>query len=316
MPSCEGKIMLLLIINQLIIMTIIMILGFICYKTKIVNQEGNKVCSNLLLLLVNPAVIINVYQIDFDASMARLLGVAFLAAIASHLIAILAATLLIRKKTNPEFDIDRVSIVYSNCAFMGIPLINAVMGSEGVFFLSAYIAIFNLCLWTHGVSTMKGSFSLKNLKYGLLSPVFLATVIAIILYFAQIRLPHIVTDSLGFIANMMTPLAMLIAGFSLAQADLKHMFLKFSIYKVIFIKAFVVPLLTLAVLLPFSLDSRVVYTTMIAVACPTAVAGTMLSIRYNRNYTYSSEIFVLNTIVALVSIPLVMFVTEKVLNML
>lgn len=39
---------------------------------------------------------------------------------------------------------------------MGIPLVSSVFGNEGVFFLTGYITMMNIFMWTHGVVVMNG----------------------------------------------------------------------------------------------------------------------------------------------------------------
>ena len=116
-----------------------MILAFACYRLKIVSQEGNRSISNLLLMIVNPCLIITVYQTDYDARLVRGLLIAFAAAFAAHIIAILIARFLVPEKNNPNYYLDRFGSIYSNCGFIGIPLIYSVLGNEGVFYLTAYI---------------------------------------------------------------------------------------------------------------------------------------------------------------------------------
>ena len=299
-----------LIVGQLAVMFIIMIIGFISYKTKILNQTANKAFSTFLLVVVNPALILYVYQTDFEMEMAILLLYAFGAAVVSHTIGILVSTVLIRKKNNPEYGIERLSVVYSNCIFMGIPLINVAIGPEGVFFLTAYMTVFNLLLWTHGVGLLKGGFSMKYLKEGLLSTVFVATIIAIFLYVARIRLPGLVVDSLGMIATTVTPLAMMIAGMSLAQADLRKIFTKSCVYKVGFLRLLLIPFLTLGFLAFLNLDPHVTYTILIASACPTATAGVLMALRYEKNHIHASELFASGTLLGVITIPFVVFIAD------
>jgi len=302
--------MFMLIASQLAVMFIIMIIGFVSYKTKLLNQAANKAFSTFLLVVVNPALIVYVYQTDFEMEMAILLLYAFGAAVASHVIGILVSTFLVFKKNNPEYDIERMSVVYSNCAFMGIPLINAAIGPEGVFFLTAYITVFNLLLWTHGVGLLKGGFSIKYLKEGLFSPVFIFTIIAILLYLTRIRLPELVVDSLGMVAITITPLAMMVAGMSLAQADLKNIFTKFSVYKVGFLRLILVPFLTLGLLVLLDLELHVTYTILIAAACPTATAGVLMALRYEKNHIHASELFASGTVLGVITIPFVVFIAD------
>ena len=302
-----------LIFQQLIVMLFIMIIGYVSFKTKLLNQSTNKAFSTFLLIVATPAMIIYAYQIDYDIRMSILLLYAFVAAILSQAIGILVTTLFIPKKNNPEFSIERLSGVYSNCSFMGIPLINATIGPEGVFFLSAYIAIFNLLLWTHGVSLLKDGFSMKQLRQGFLSPVFIATLLAIFLYFTRIRFPALLNDSLNMITVTVAPLAMMVAGISLAQANLRKIFIKFHIYKVAFLRLLLIPFLTLGVLVPLNLEPRVAFTILIASACPTATASVLMAIRYNKNHILASELFVSSTILGAITIPFVVFIAEFVL---
>ena len=289
-------------------MLIIMVLAFVCYRRKIVNQEGNRSVSNLLLMIVNPCLIITVYQTDYDARLVKGLLIAFAAAFAAHVIAIIIARFLIPEKNNPNYYLDRFGSIYSNCGFIGIPLIYSVLGNEGVFYLTAYMTMFNLFTWTHGLSLLENKISFCQLKEGLLSPMIIATCAAMILFFTQLRIPATVLDSMNYIADMNTPLAMMVAGFSVAQADLKKIFSNLHIYWVSFLKLMVVPLAVTVFLFLFRLDHDIAYTTLIAASCPTATTMTMMAIRYNKNYTYASEIFAFTTVLSMVTIPVVTFI--------
>ena len=298
--------MFLLIFNQLIKMFFIMILAFICYRIKLINQEGNRNFSNLLLMVVNPCLIITVYQTDYNPELAKGLCTAFILAFAAHFIAIPIAHFAFSSKSK-NFEIDRFAAVYSNCGFMGIPIVNSVLGSEAVFYLTAYMSTFNILVWTHGSTLLNGGFSKKNLKQGLTSPLFLATIAGIILFFTQIQLPPVINDSLDYIASMNTALAMLVAGLSVAQTDLKRIFTNLRIYKVCFIKLLVIPLAVLIFLSLIPVSETIVYPILIASACPAATTATMMCILYEKDYTYSSEIISVSTILSMITIPAVAF---------
>lgn len=289
-------------------MLILMVLAFICYRIKMVNQEGSRAMSNLLLMVVNPCLIITAYQTDYDTHLVKGLFITFAAACAAHLIAIAAAHFLIRANKYSDYYLDRFGAIYSNCGFIGIPIIYSVLGSKGVFYLTAYMTVFNLFTWTHGLSLLEHKFSFSEIKKGVLSPVIVATVAALILFFLRLRLPSTVLDSMKYMADMNTPLAMLVAGFSVAQADLRRVFCNLQIYWISFIKLILVPLAVTLFLFFLKVGHDIAYTTIIAASCPTATTMTMMAIRYNRNYTYASEIFSFTTILSMVTIPFVIFV--------
>ncbi|HJC90935.1 MAG TPA: AEC family transporter [Candidatus Mediterraneibacter excrementigallinarum] len=306
--------MFILIFEQLVKMFFIMLLAFICYKIKLVDQNGNRSLSNLLLMVVNPLLIITVYQgTEYDPDMVRGLLLAFAAAFLTHILGIVVSTALIRPSSGTDYSIERFNSMYSNCGFIGIPLINSVFGGNGVFYITAYMVAFNLFSWTHGVILMEKKCSLKNMKEGVLSPMFLSTIAAVVLFFLGIRIPSVVLDSMNYVADMNTPLAMMVAGFSVAQADLGKMLRNTRIYFVSFIKLILIPLLVIGVLKLMALPDAVAVTVLIGAACPAATTGTMMAIRYRQNYTYSSELFAMTTVLSVVTIPAVIFLSEIIL---
>lgn len=305
--------MFLLIVSQLFKMLVILLVGILCCRIGLVGPEGSRCISNLLLNIVNPCLIITVYQTDYDKTLVAGLLLSFAAAIASHFIAILISTALIRKNSSAESGLERYAVVYSNCGFIGIPLIGSVLGNEGVFYLTAYMTVFNLLTWTHGLSLMKGNFRLRNLRDGLLSPMVLSTLLAMALFFMQLRIPGPLLDSMNYIADMNTPLAMMVAGFSVAHSNLKEICTNLHIYKVAALKLLAVPLAVLVFLSFLPLDSTVAYTTLIASACPTATTITMMSILYNKNHAYASEIFSFTTVLSILTIPVVISAAELLL---
>ena len=209
--------------------------------------------------------------------------------------------------------VEHIAMMYSNCGFIGIPLINSVLGSKGVFLLTAYMTVFNILTWTHGLILLNGKFSAKRLKEGLLAPIVVCTVIGAILFFLQIRIPSPLIDSMEYIADMNTPLAMMIAGFSVAQTDLKKICFHVRTYWISFIKLMVMPLAVLVFLAFFPFDRDVAYTPLVAAACPTATTLTMMAIRFERNYTYSSGIFSFSTVLSVFTIPAITFIADFVL---
>lgn len=305
--------MFMLIFEQLIKMFFIMLLAFFCYRKGLVNQEGNRSVSNLLLLIVNPCVILTVYQVDYDEKLVRGLLLSFAAAIVTHVIGIVVSSLTMRSGSGPDVGIERFNAMYSNCGFIGIPLIGSVLGSDGVFYLTAYMVTFNLFTWTHGIMLMENKFSLKNLKEGVLSPMFIASIAALILFFLQIKIPGVLFDSMNYVAGMNTPLAMMVAGFSVAQSDIRKMIRKVRLYYVSFVKLILIPAIMIVILKFMPLPNDVAMMTLIASACPAATTGTMMAIRYKQNYTYSSEIFALSTVLSIISIPLIVLAAESIL---
>jgi hypothetical protein len=304
------KTMLLLIVNQIVKMLLILIVGFICFRLKLVDQNGNKTLSNLLLMVVNPLLAIMALQIEYKSELVQGLLIAFVLAAISHVIGIVISQLCIRKNKNENFGIERFSSMYSNCGFMGIPLVQSILGSEGVFYLTAYMTVFNLFSWTHGILLMTGKTSKKELVKSLTSPMIIASVVGLILFFARITIPTVLADAINYIASMNTPLAMLIAGISVAQTDFSKMLKKWRLYYISILKLLVMPAFVLLVLMIVKVNTLVAVTILVAAACPSAATGTAFALRFQKDYRYSSEIYAFTTILSLITIPLFIYLAE------
>ncbi len=302
-----------IIITQIIKMLLLLLVGYACCRFRLIDQNGNKSMANLLLMVVNPILAITALQADYDPRLVKGLLTSFALALAAHLIGIALSTVLIRKTGNADYSIERFSAMYSNCGFMGIPLVQSILGSEGVLYLTAYITVFNLLSWTHGMILMTGNTSWKDLKKGLLSPMILASMIGLILFFTRIRFPALIGDTLDYIAGMNTPLAMIIAGVSVAQTNLPAIFRNKKLYLVSFLKLLLMPALVLAALLALRSDSVPACAILIAAACPAATTCTAFALRFQKNYRYASEIYAFTTLSSLATIPLFVYAAERLL---
>lgn len=296
--------------NQICIMFIIMVLAFLCYKLKMLGENANKALSDVLLHFVNPILIFVSYQTDFRKDMLLGLGASFLMAVISHGIFLLCARFLIRASEKQDYLVERCSLIYTNCGFFGIPLVNGIFGSEGVLYLTAYITIFNLLIWSHCVSVFRNRTDVRSLLKVLKSPTILAILIGLPMLLFQIHIPKLLLHSLEMIKELNTPMAMMVAGISLAQTDLKKVFKKPRLYYVSLLRMLALPILITGILKLLFGGGMVCEIMVIAGACPSATMVTMFALSYKRDYKYSSELFAFTNLLAVLTIPLIIFLFE------
>lgn len=175
--------------NQVAIMLLLILAGMLCYRLHLLTDRGVKELSGIVLQVVNPIVILLAYHRELELRLVQNLGWTFLLSAVAMGAGIGLATLLIRNKPGRETAVERLSAVYSNCGFMGIPLVKALLGYEGVFYLTAFLTVFNLLIWTHGIMSVTGSRDPRSLLHVLRSPAILAIPLGMILFFGRITLP-------------------------------------------------------------------------------------------------------------------------------
>ncbi len=299
----------MVILRQIVIMFIILLIGFGCSMKGLITKEGNKQLSAVALHIVNPLLIFMSYQSAYSSKLLRGLLWSFLLSGLSFAVTIWLSTLLIKKK-RPEHELERFSAVYSNCGFIGIPLIRGIYGDEGVLYLTAYITLFNILIWTHGLMTMKGSKDMKSFLNSLKAPSVVAVFIGLIFYLLQIRLPDFLHTSLQYVSDMNTPLAMLIAGSAAAQTNVVKALKNSGLYIVAALKLAVLPLAAMALLHFIPAPHIVQMVVLIASACPVATTGTMFAIQYDKNPERCSEFFAVTTLLSGLTLPVVTMLGE------
>lgn len=298
------------ILQQAFVMLILILVGAGCFRFHLLSKDTVSEISKLVLTVVNPIVILLAYQRELKAELVANLGWTFLLSALSYALAMAISYLAIRDRTGRETAIERFSCIYSNCGFMGIPLVSAMFGYEGVFYLTAFITMFNLLAWTHGVMQISGQRSLRSMIKVLRSPAIIAIALGMVLFFAQISIPALLAETLGMIGELNTPLAMFVAGATIAQTNLLGVLKKPRVFYVSFLKLLVIPLALILLFLLFPLEKTMEMTVLAATAAPSAAMCTMQCLNYKKNAAYASELFGVTTLLSIATMPLMMVVYE------
>ena len=179
-----------------------------------------------------------------------------------------------------------------------------VFGTEGVLYVTVYMTLFNILVWTHGITIIKGSFSKKEMLSIVTSPSIIAIVLGIIFFVVKVKVPEIIATPLNYVAAMNTPLPMIVAGVTIGQTNILKVLKNTRVLLITFLRLVIAPLIIIPVLSFIPCDKTVFMTVMLAVSCPSAAIGTLFAVKYNKNAVYSSELFALTTVLSALTMPL------------
>lgn len=293
-----------IVFGQIVMMFLMMAVGAGAYKTGLVTEKGSAELSNITLYLVIPFVVLTSFQIDFDANIFHGIVITFVLGIIAHGLAILLSYVLVRGRDQDRTALERFSMVYPNCGFMGIPLAQAVLGSKGVIYITAFIAAQNLFIWSHGVASMQGSFKKESIKEVFKAPVMIATFAGLLCYLLQIKFPALVFRPLKAIADMNTPLAMMISGTAIAQTNLLKTLSKPRIYIMTALRLLAVPFVMFLILIFVPVEKDLKILSLLATSASTAAITTMFAVKFKKDVGYAAELFAISTIAAIATLPL------------
>lgn len=297
------------VLNQVIVVFLLIGVGFVCTKAKLISQAGVKQMTALLLNVVTPCVLIRSYQEKIgEGNLAGGLLAGALFTLVSMVVSMLLSKVLFRKEETNRYRINKFAAVYSNCGFMAIPLLSAALGADGVFYGSAYLAVFTVLYWTVGVYVFTEDMKTLSVKNILLNPGVIGTFVSLVLFGFRIQLPQVIETPIVYLAELNTPVAMIILGSYLVDLDIRAILKEKNIYLVSLLRLIVFPLLSLAIAKAMRLDSAVAQAVMISSACPTATVTTLFAARFRLDATYSAQVVSVTTILSVLTIPLVMLV--------
>ena len=290
---------------QVLIIVLLMLVGYVLVKAKVIDDRTSKQMTNALFLVVVPCVLIKAYQKEFSMELVKGLLLSTLLVVIVHALGILISMLVFKKDEKLRHRIEIFASVYSNCGFMAIPLLSSTLGSDGVFYGSAYFAVFTILTWTHGICLYQGNLKAISGKNILTNAGIIGVTIALIFFVLGIKLPYVLSETVGHLAAMNTPLGMILTGAYLTKVDFKKAFKGLSLYGVAFMRLIAIPIITIILAKVMKLDPVAARATIICAACPTASVTALFAAKYDLDAGYATQLVSVITLMSVITIPIV-----------
>ena len=281
---------------------LLMVVGYVLARLGHFSHVTQAQATTLLMYVVTPCLIVDTLQMSPTPELLRVMGQCLAVVMLTYLAFALLVGLFFRRQAADTRAVLRFGAVYGNTGFMGLPLVQGVLGDPGMIFAIVGQVAFNLLVWSHGVLVMgeRRSFSLRKL---IVNPGILGSAVGIALFLLDLRLPGPVGQGVEFLGSMNTPLAMVIIGAQMASADLPATFRNPRLYLAAALKLLALPLLTAAVILPLSLDPVMYIAVVILAATPTAGTTAMFSQLFHRDVATAAQLITLTNLCCLITLP-------------
>ncbi|MDE6837514.1 MAG: AEC family transporter [Acutalibacter sp.] len=292
----------LAVVGKVAVILVLILVGYLVTRRRMLTERGASEVTTLLIKLVTPCVIIN----SFLGSADRLGAYELLMAVALPVlwmgIALGLSLLCFRKEPEERQKVLRFATLFSNTGFMGIPLVQGIVGDTGVIYASFGVVVFNILCWTYGYSMMSGGAKM-NLKTLLLNPGVIGLAFGLPIYFLGLELPAVVSEPLGLLADLNTPLAMLVIGTYIAGADLHSFMSDMAVYRASFLRLIAAPLIYLGLLLVIQPGETLFVSTMVQAATPVAANTVLFAVQYKRDSELASKLVAVSTVLSIITIP-------------
>lgn len=307
--------MALVILKQIVKFVIMAGIGVLAVKRGILDDAGLNTIAQLVIRITLPlmsftAILDGVTREQlFDTLVILPAGVGVVSLL--YLLAVLTSRLL-GLKGNRKRVYQAVSSMGNN-GFMGIPLAVALFPQLGMLYSAVFSVVDQTACWTLGYYLCQPEE--KEEKTGLaaslkkiLNPCIVATVLAVVLLLAGLRLPELVESTLSTIGDVTSPLAMLYIGGLVAGLDFRRAFTTREFYLIPLVKMLLAPVITFLALRGLGVEEEItLYLTMIT-GTPSMASMAMIAQSSGSEGDYAAGAVLLTTLACVVTLPLVMLI--------
>ena len=298
-----------LVSKQVGVLFALMVVGYLCNRRKLLNAVAIKGITELLVLIVTPCVIVHSFiQQKFAPSLLGDLGWALSVSVFAHVVGAAIAFLCLHDRNPNRGGVLRFAAIFSNAGFMGIPLEYALLGADGVFFGAMYVVVFNLVCWSLGVAVMCRGMKNVGLRALFVNAGTVGVALGLPFFLFSLTLPEVVGRPIQMLADLNTPLAMIMVGWYLAETDFRPVLRCGAAYGVAALRLVAVPLVVIAAFVGVracvpALNPVMAVAISTAAAAPTAALTTVIAARYDKDVSTATSLVSGTTLLSILTMP-------------
>lgn len=229
-----------------------MMMGVYLRKKGIAKDGFGKQLAGLITTVILPCAIIKYMSVEATTEQLKIgLFIILLGTVTAICIFFIGHTVY---RLNGKTALGRVmwaGTLGTNVSLFGYPVVEALFGAEGMFFYNLMLIPIRIITYTMMDFVMVSderfdelkTFKLKNLY----SPLLLYLFIGMAIGFFHIHLPVVLTSTINTVAGALTPMGMMLCGFTIADADWKTLFKDKWIYIFCCVKFIACPVVAIIV---------------------------------------------------------------------
>jgi len=306
-----------IIIRQIGILATIVVIGLIACRARVIAAGTKDFLAKLIFYVTLPSMLLTSFSaIEVSPRLLANSLQALLLAVMIMLFMLFAGwlTSLIYGIRGGHASIFRLHSMLGNIIYLGLPVISAQFGQEGLLYGSIFVLVSNIMMWTIGVAiiTPGKSFSLKTGLKKILNINTIAIISGFLLFLLQIKLPKFMLDSVGALGKTNTYLSMIFIATVIYFADGKKMIRNRDAYLLSFNRLLLVPYILLGLFILFShlfpgvLQKEVVSVMLMQAAMPCMVnVVIMVNILGEDDGTATANVFI-STVLSVITLPLIL----------
>ena len=289
---------------------LILLPGYAVGKTKLVSERATVDLTKILLFVCSPCMFFMTFQ-KLEHNLALLwdlLLFALFVLVISGIMLAVAFFVLFKRQTEPLYRIITIATALANCAFFGIPIIEALYqnADELIIYTSVWGITMNILGWTVVSAIIAHDRKYMSVKKILLNPATLGGLAGLLFFLLGINLETLfpsLWSMVEILGRASSPVSMLIVGLRLSGVRLRELFNDWKIYLTIAVKQFLMPVVAFVLVFFLPIDPQIKQVFVLLSACPVAAIVQSFSEMLGHGEKEAAKLVLLGTILSIVTLP-------------
>ena len=285
---------------------IILVLGFLLGKFKLISPKTNKDLVNLLLTVFMPASLFLAFPAAYDDKTSGLFKSGLIAGVLVMLTLIIVSYLIFNKtfyKKEKQRSAAQFALIFNNATFLGYPIIASTFGEQGIIPYCGFIIAFNVALFSYGVYLFRHKVDLKLIISVITNPNIIAVILGVVVFFTGFKIPQFTRDAVQFTGNATTALSIICVGYMLSNAKFTKLIKKWKLMLTALSQLIIGPLITWGLLSVLQFPQEVIVVCTLIQALPTATSLGLFASKYGGDETEASELVTISTLLSIATMP-------------
>ena len=304
-----------IILNQIGVFVILLALGAICRRIKILNEVSLYSISQITVKVALPAFIFA--NTAFNSTKEDLIAaLPVLPVFACLYIVLLLISMLLEKifrlKGNRR-NVFRMCLMFGNGGLFGLPLVLELYGNSSLIYCGLMTLIDMIIIWTYGVTlsydtegenAVSHRLTVKQFLRMMFSPALISVLLSIVFILFGWDLPGFVDTALIKTGNLLSPLGLIYMGGMLSWPSIRQTLGRKEIFAEVAVKMFALPILCYAVIRLAGFPLTMAGTVSIFAGLPTFMVSMMLAKNNGSDGDYAVGMVMITTLSCLITFPL------------
>ena len=292
-------------LNAQMILLVYLAVGMYCMKVGLIDRDSKEKLVDIILRITLPCMIFNSFNNPLTPEVMKQTALILVVAVSISILSFLLGKVIYNKYPQKKKSILQYCTLVNNSGFLGMPMVYAVYGSEGLFAASIFIIPNRIFMWTAGLAMFTTADFRTKCKNILLNPCIVTVFLGIARRMTGFPVPEFLDTAIANTGAVTTPLSMMVIGTMLIGVPWKKL-LEPSIFRLAFVRLIALPLVALFILNLIDAQPLLAGVSLILTGRPAGSTSALLAAKYGADEDYASRCIVTTTIMSLATIPVLM----------